>query len=159
MFRIRWPVSLALALALLAPAPALADEASMLDSLGGGFSDGLQTLIHPDEVESPQVSPESDFASSYVPVYAPLSTGDEVVIADESTAYQTVVDAANSVPWIAGGSSTKFSLLDSVRRFLALSFSSVGGTVVMVASGIVFMWWGVRKATGMIMRAFRAGRL
>lgn len=128
-------------------------------SLVDGFSSGVQTLVHPDEVVSEQVSPEVDYAQSYVPVYAPLSTGEEVVVEDDSTAYRTVIDACNRVPWLAGGSSTGFSLLDSVRRFLMLTFTSTGGlTVVMAASGLVFLWWGLRKSLRMVMGAFRGRR-
>lgn len=32
-------------------------------------------------------------------------------------------------------------------------------TLVTAGVGLVFMWWGVRKAVGSLMKAFRSGRL
>lgn len=36
---------------------------------------------------------------------------------------------------------------------------AVLGTLVGAGIGLVFMWWGVRKALGSLMDAFRKGRL
>lgn len=36
---------------------------------------------------------------------------------------------------------------------------SVLATLVTAGIGLVFMWWGVRKAVGSLMKAFRSGRI
>lgn len=36
---------------------------------------------------------------------------------------------------------------------------AVLATLVTAGVGLVFMWWGVRKAVGSLMKAFRSGRL
>ena len=33
------------------------------------------------------------------------------------------------------------------------------GTVIAAGIGLVFMWWGVRKAMASLMKAFRSGRI
>lgn len=43
-----------------------------------------------------------------------------------------------------------------------VSVSTVVGvlaTLVTAGIGLVFMWWGVRKATASLMKAFRSGRI
>lgn len=43
-----------------------------------------------------------------------------------------------------------------------ISVSTVVGvlaTLVTAGIGLVFMWWGVRKASGSLMSAFRSGRM
>lgn len=43
-----------------------------------------------------------------------------------------------------------------------ISVSTVVGvlaTLVTAGIGLVFMWWGVRKATGSLMAAFRRGKI
>ena len=42
----------------------------------------------------------------------------------------------------------------SVSTVVAVLASAVG-----ISIGLVFMWWGARKATRMLMAAFRKGRL
>lgn len=36
---------------------------------------------------------------------------------------------------------------------------AVLATLVTAGIGLVFMWWGVRKAVGSLMKAFRSGRI
>lgn len=42
----------------------------------------------------------------------------------------------------------------SVSTVVGVLAASVGGCV-----GLAFMWWGVRKGTGMLMSAFRKGKV
>lgn len=52
------------------------------------------------------------------------------------------------------------SILDAVTA--QVSVSTIVGVVAAVAAiavALVFMWWGVRKGVGMLMSAFRKGKL
>lgn len=144
----RYLLALSIALAvLLAPSLAFADD---------GFVGGLQDLVGVREVEQSTVTPEQDFTDEYEPAYTPLRSGDEVAI-EEGSEIQSVVNAANTVPW---GSTLRIDLVGSILRLFTLSFGDAAGwaRIPTVAAGLVFMWWGVRKALKMIMSAFRKGR-
>lgn len=58
-------------------------------------------------------------------------------------------------------SSTAFkSVVDAVTAQISVSsVVEVLAYAVPVVIGLVFMWWGVRKVTGMVMGAFRKGKL
>lgn len=58
-------------------------------------------------------------------------------------------------------SSTDFkSVLDAVTSQLSVStIIEVLGIAAGAAVGLVFMWWGVRKLIGVLMNAFRKGKL
>lgn len=61
------------------------------------------------------------------------------------------------------------AIVDSTQLELILSNISTNISIVKVANmlaigagvcvGIVFMWWGVRKITSMLMSAFRKGKM
>lgn len=57
--------------------------------------------------------------------------------------------------------STAFkSVIDAVTAQISVtSVVEVLAYAVPVVIGLVFMWWGVRKVTAMIMGAFRKGKL
>ena len=57
--------------------------------------------------------------------------------------------------------STAFkSVIDAVTAQISVtSVVEVLAYAVPVVIGLVFMWWGVRKVTGMVMGAFRKGKL
>lgn len=65
----------------------------------------------------------------------------------------------------SGGSSaitsTAFkSVIDAVTAQISVtSVVEVLAYAVPVVIGLVFMWWGVRKVTAMVMGAFRKGKL
>lgn len=58
-------------------------------------------------------------------------------------------------------SSTAFkSVIDAVTAQISVtSVVEVLAYAVPICIGLVFMWWGVRKVTRMIMGAFRKGKL
>lgn len=58
-------------------------------------------------------------------------------------------------------SSTAFkSVIDAVTAQVSVtSVVEVLAYAVPVVIGLVFMWWGVRKVTAMVMGAFRKGKL
>ena len=58
-------------------------------------------------------------------------------------------------------SSTAFkSVIDAVTAQISVtSVVEVLAYAVPIAIGLVFMWWGVRKVTAMVMGAFRKGKL
>lgn len=141
----RYLLALSVALAvLLAPSLAFADD---------GFIGGLQDLVGTREVEQSAVPPEQEFVDDYEPVYAPLRSGDETEI-EEGGEIQSVIGAVNAVP-ISG---TNRSLLDSIITLFGRSSGTYGALFIIPAAGLVFVWWGVRKALKMIMAAFRRGR-
>lgn len=67
-----------------------------------------------------------------------LTAGESSAIT--STAFKSVIDAVSAQVSVT-----------SVVEVLAYA--------VPICIGLVFMWWGVRKVTGMVMGAFRKGKL
>ena len=58
------------------------------------------------------------------------------------------------------GSSAFKSVIDAVTAQISVtSVVEVLAYAVPVVIGLVFMWWGVRKVTSMVMGAFRKGKL
>lgn len=68
----------------------------------------------------------------------------------------SVVDAANSIKW--GGIDGNLTLLNAVRTVYTGS-RLLRELFVLVPIGLVFLWWGVRKSKGILVKAFRRGRL
>ncbi len=66
-----------------------------------------------------------------------------------SVATGTAVDASAWKP-----------VLDAMTAQISVtSIVGVLATLVVAGVGLVFMWWGVRKAAGSLMAAFKRGRL
>lgn len=58
------------------------------------------------------------------------------------------------------GSSAFSSVINAVTEQISVStIVEVLAYAVPICIGLVFMWWGVRKVTRMIMGAFRKGKL
>lgn len=58
------------------------------------------------------------------------------------------------------GSAAFRSVIDAVTAQISVtSVVEVLAFAVPICIGLVFMWWGVRKVTRMIMGAFRKGKL
>ena len=57
--------------------------------------------------------------------------------------------------------SSSFSgVIDAMAAQLSVStVAEVLSYAIPVVIGLVFMWWGVRKVSGMLMRAFKRGKL
>lgn len=81
------------------------------------------------------------------------------------TALVPVSSAALAVPAFAEGStvvtaSDWASVISSLTAQISVStVVGVLATTVAAGVGLVFMWWGVRKAIRTIMAAFRKGRM
>lgn len=143
MLRIRWPVFVALALALLAPSPALADEVNPIEGFTGGVEDLFSAEAR--EVES---DPVRDY--EYEPI---LRAGEDATTAlpEEGQEIQSVVGAVNTVTW---GGGVGRSLLDSIRYLMGTN--ATGKEIFVIGPiGLVFMWWGIRKTRNIIMNAWR----
>lgn len=72
------------------------------------------------------------------------------------------------MPWIMFADSTVTpvtaadwsSVISSMTSQISVStIVAVLATLVAAGIGLVFMWWGVRKAIGSLMAAFRKGRM
>lgn len=87
-----------------------------------------------------------------------------VATTDKVLASVPVASALLALPAFAEGESTVTSAdWASVISAMTgqISVSTVVGvlaTAVSAGIGLVFMWWGVRKATRMLFKAFRSGR-
>ena len=58
------------------------------------------------------------------------------------------------------GSSAFSSVINAVTAQISVStIVEVLAYAVPICIGLVFMWWGVRKVTAMVMGAFRKGKL
>lgn len=52
------------------------------------------------------------------------------------------------------------SILTAIQEQISVStIVGVLASAVGISVGLVFMWWGARKVTGMLMGAFRKGKL
>lgn len=125
--------------------------ASPLDS----FSNGLHDFVSPDTETVEEVRYEQDFAESYVPQEVVLSAPATREYDEDSTTVDYVngtLDSFNSVNWNIGDR----SLVESLRLMFTNVATSTG--FIVVAVGLVFMWWGVRKSVRMVFAAFRKGR-
>lgn len=145
----RLAVAFALLLALLVVEPAYASPVD-------GFANGLNDFVHPDSSVSSDITPERDFIESYQPQEVVLSETPSRVYDEDSTTVDYVngtLDSFNSVPWTVGNR----TFLNSIQLMLQNVANSTG--FIVVAVGLVFMWWGVRKAVRMIFAAFRRGRM
>lgn len=72
-----------------------------------------------------------------IPLAEPGSPGSSVVSASDWAAVITAMTAQISVSTVVG----------------------VLATLVTAGIGLVFLWWGVRKAVGSLMGSFRSGRI
>lgn len=149
MFRKGIYLVLALCAALCCPTMARADEINYLNSLTNGF----ETLKGNDISET--VTPESDFIEEYQPREVILSVTNDSALPDDATIVQQVnamTDVFYRVPW----GQHNFSML----QFLGVFFTNeaMRNIFFVVAIGLVFMWWGVRKSLRVILSAFRKGQ-
>lgn len=142
-------IALALCAALCSPTMARAEEINYVDS----FASGFETLKG--EGVNEQVTPERDFEESYVPT---LSEVKSVTTEDETddTVLGHIQSTANAYQRVNIDSSTL-----TIIGFLTWLFGGYAGpgrVMITAAVGIVFMWWGVRKALRMVMSGFRKGK-
>ena len=152
MVRRGWLVGLFVSLALfVCPSAALAEDASLIDSLAGGLSDTVTGETRSVE----DVDPVRDY--EYEPVLREVETR---AVEEESTqsAIERVTNAFNRLNW---GESSSVTLFSALRLFLGGASSSVSPVALFlpVAAGLCFMWWGVRRAISMLMAAFTRGRM
>lgn len=150
----RLVVLYALVVTLFCPVCAYADE-----GLGSSFLNGLNTTVHPEQYENTDVSYERDFNESYEPVLIENTAPVVRALPNDATAVDYVnntVDSFNSIPF---ETSYHLTLLNTAQWFMGM-FTGPNQAIFMIpAIGIVFLWWGVRKAIRMIMASFRKGRM
>lgn len=154
MRRIWLAFLLVLSVGFSVPSVALADD-GLIDS----FSGGLQTLVSPEsvKVEETDSTPESVYLDSYEPVLVEEPVRSSREYDEDSTTVDYIngtLDEFNKVTW----ASASYSWLDSVRMFIGARYGSSTPQLFLIpAVGIVFMWWGVRKAIRMIKGAWYKG--
>lgn len=115
--------------------------------------------------ETALMSPEQLYQYEYVPEVMEVESAPVVrALPEDATATDYVndtLDSFNVVPMGASGSPT--SLLNSVRTLLGVTASGLSGSfrsmLLLVAVGIVFMWWGVRKVIRVLFAAFKNRRI
>ena len=137
-----------LALAIL-PCVAFAQEVSYIGSFGNGF----QNLLGNDT--STKVDYEQEYNDSYEPVLREIETSEVEDDGESMTDIQSVIDSASTVPW--KGNNRDF--ITSIRTFLLYVPATGAGSIIAIAIGIVFFWWGVRKATRIVFDSFRKGSM
>lgn len=148
-------VALLLVLLMAMPQESYAREIDYLQS----FSNGFETLKGNGSNE--QVTPERDYNESYEPSEVVLSAPPAREYDEDSTTVDYVNGTVDSFNRIDVGVNT-WNLQYAVGWFLGNSGSNgspFGWGLIATAIGIVFMWWGVRKAKSIIWTAFRTGRL
>ena len=76
------------------------------------------------------------------------------------SAVQELIPLADPVPAGAVTASDWASVISAMTGQISVStVVGVLATLVTAGIGLVFMWWGVRKAVGSLMGSFRSGRI
>lgn len=76
------------------------------------------------------------------------------------SAVQDLIPLADSVPAGAVTASDWASVITAMTGQISVStVVATLATLVTAGIGLVFMWWGVRKAVGSLMGSFRSGRI
>lgn len=141
-------VTIALLVGFMAPTTAWASEG---EEESTGFLAGLDTLVNPESPGEVVNDPVRDY--EYEPVLRD-GNGEQAVLPEEGEEIQSVISVVNKNPFQNQGSYGN-TLLGGIRQ---LSSGTNGTLWIVPAIGIVFMWWGVRKVTRMILAAFRRGK-
>ena len=69
------------------------------------------------------------------------------------------VVASNMLVALESGSASAVTAADWASVISAMTAQISVATIVAACIGIVFMWWGVRKAVRALMAAFRKGKI
>lgn len=76
------------------------------------------------------------------------------------SAVQQLIPLADPAPAGAVTASDWASVISAMTSQISVStVVGVLATLVTAGIGLVFMWWGVRKAVGSLMGSFRSGRI
>ena len=76
------------------------------------------------------------------------------------SAVQELIPLADPVPAGAVTASDWASVISAMTGQISVStVVGVLATLVTAGIGLVFLWWGVRKAVGSLMGSFRSGRI
>lgn len=76
------------------------------------------------------------------------------------SAVQELIPLADSVPAGVVTASDWASVITAMTSQISVStVVGVLATLVTAGIGLVFLWWGVRKAVGSLMGSFRSGRI
>ena len=77
-----------------------------------------------------------------------------------ASAVQELIPLADPAPAGAVTASDWASVITAMTSQISVStVVGVLATLVTAGIGLVFMWWGVRKAVGSLMGSFRSGRI
>ena len=76
------------------------------------------------------------------------------------SAVQELIPLADPVPAAAVTAADWASVISAMTGQISVStVVATLATLVTAGIGLVFMWWGVRKAVGSLMGSFRSGRI
>lgn len=76
------------------------------------------------------------------------------------SAVQELIPLADSVPAGVVSAADWASVITAMTSQISVStVVGVLATLVTAGIGLVFLWWGVRKAVGSLMGSFRSGRI
>lgn len=76
------------------------------------------------------------------------------------SAVQEIIPLADPAPAATVTASDWSSVISAMTGQISVStVVGVLATLVTAGIGLVFMWWGVRKAVGSLMGSFRSGRI
>lgn len=76
------------------------------------------------------------------------------------SAVQELIPLADTVPGATVTASDWASVITAMTGQISVStVVATLATLVTAGIGLVFMWWGVRKAVGSLMGSFRSGRI
>lgn len=127
-----------------------------------GFFGGLEDLTGTREVDG-ETDYENDYVESYVPELREVDYGPVRALPEDATTVDYVndtLDSFNQLSWSGFGSSR--SLLRSLQIFLGNgttgSYGIMRDLIVLPAIGVVFLWWGVRKAIRVVMTSWKKGK-
>lgn len=84
-----------------------------------------------------------------------MSTFDVLAV----SALPELIPLTDSVPKVVTASDWSSVISAMTSQISVSTVVSVLATLVTAGIGLVFLWWGVRKAVGSLMGSFRSGRI
>lgn len=127
-----------------------------------GFLGGLEDLAGTRQVETEQRGYEESYQEEYSPELREVEGTPDRALPEEATTVDYVNDTVNRFNQVNYGSQTR-SWLSMIIMLLGGNGAQLGvnmkEALLLPAVGIVFMWWGVRKAKSIVMNGFRKGKI
>lgn len=163
---VRFSLAAVMALLLVFAVPPKVHAEGLLDSFENGVT------AWGGQVEEVHVQPELEFIEDYQPTEVRNSSSvDSVLIDDESTVVDYVrntLDVGTQVPMpgtvekkqsIAYGKATMSFLVYQIWVSIGNQANLGHPGVFVYAAGLVFAWWGIRKAVKIVNSSWRRGHL